>query len=123
MPFEIKNRLDSISSSINFVLFLLYLLPYFFSSHYIVLEDMKFKCAVCKAFKLLWMRCSDALVFLLFLGIAYLFSYHLSAFLSFGMLTMRIGILIIFNAFIWLWALSSITIYFKKLEDMGAFDE
>lgn len=127
-----------------FVTISLYLLPYFFATRFVVLHRKKIWRSVYSAFKLFWKRFIDSIVFILFLyvteavlaGLATFFAF--SIFSSFGsfeltpsikffsqMLSTPISTVIsmILSAFIVLWTSSSITIYFKKLEELGEFSE
>ncbi|MCP4142698.1 MAG: hypothetical protein GY755_20855 [Chloroflexi bacterium] len=123
----------------------LYLLPYYFSSRFVVLENMKIWKSIYETFKLYWGRILETTVLAFFVGTMNAGIIAINMFLSFSLLTLfghslepswsisfvsemlnaPIGtfITLILSAFSVLWSSSTITIYFKKLEELGEFGE
>ena len=132
-------------ASIATALLFLYILPYYFSARFVMLQDTKMWKSIYETFKLYWGRILDTITLAFFVGIINLTALGLVVFLSFNMLTLfgdsfepnqgiafyttmlnsPVGtpLSLIATSFSTLWVSSSITIYFKKVEELGEFSE
>ena len=135
-----------ISIAVMFALDLVfaYLLPYYFSVRFSVLYDIKIWKAISKTIKLYWRRLFDVFFFsfligllhLLMLGCVFLISqffsndipkpnglFEIITFIAVQLNT-PLGTLfsVLTTSVSTVWISSSITIYFRKLEELGEFD-
>ena len=121
--------------------FFLYLLPYSFSARFIILRDLKIWNSVFETFKLYWGRVFDTIVLAFGIGIIYLGIMVINIYLPFTLLgysseqkltieligeilNTPVGFILslILGPFSTLWASSTLTVYFKKVEELGEFD-
>ena len=121
--------------------FFLYLLPYSFSARFVILRDVKILKSIFETFKLYWGRVFDTIVLAFGIGIIYLGIMAINIYLPFTLLgysseqklTMQligeisntpVGFILslILTPFSTLWASSTLTVYFKKVEELGGFD-
>jgi hypothetical protein len=130
---------------ITFLAFpLVYLLPYYFSIRFIVLQNVTILSSIAKSLKLYLRRFFDTIIFSSFITLSSISAIGFTLFLSFGASSLLghqirplenitsliarplspfgIFLALIFLSFSALLGSSSVTIYFKKLDKLGEFD-
>lgn len=136
-----------ISIAIMFALGLIfaYLLPYYFSVRFSVLRNAKIWKAISKTIKLYWRRLFDLFSFSFLIGMLHLLMLGSVFFISLfflndipkpnGLFEIITFVSVQLNTPFWtlfsvlitsistVWISASITIYFRKLEELGEFDE